>query len=166
MRMGVLWFSTVLISIATAYFWANSLRALSIPDSHHYVEFIAQGTPHLFRIVGKGENNCTGIVTNHRGKIQCRLEDIKTGMRLRDRHMLGYLHADVHPMVTLTFEAKGDKFDGILELNGKRGAVSGTYKSDPLKFEFKINIEDFGIEAPKYLGIGIEPDISISAGLR
>ena len=165
--MGIFGFSTVVLAAIATYLWTeNKLEALSIPDSHHYVEFIARGTPTILRIVGKAENNCTGIVNNNKGKIQCRLKDFKTGIALRDRHMLEYIHANAHPMVSLTFEAKGDSFDGIVELNGRQKAVSGSYASDPLKFEFEIDIKDFGIKSPNYLGVGIKDVVTVSAGLR
>lgn len=164
--MGFFWLSSVLISTVALYFWVPQVSALSIPDSSHYVEFVAKGTPHFLRIIGKAENNCTGIVSDNKGKIQCRLDAIKTGIALRDKHLLKYLDAKAHPMVSLTFEAKGDSFQGILELKGERVPVLGKYASNPLKLDFTIDTNDFGIEAPKYLGVGIEPDIVISAGLR
>jgi len=85
--------------------------------------------------------------------------------------MLKYLDAENHPMVTLEFEANADlqvaqTFIGTLELKGKRVFVTGRYVPDPLKLDFMININDFDIGAVKYLGVGIEPDINVSAGLR
>ena len=170
-RMGFVWLSSVFIITLGLYFWASRLQALSIPDSHHYVEFVAKGTPYFLRIIGRGEDNCTGIVNNHKGKISCHLKDIKTGISLRDKHMLKYLGAEKHPMVTLSFEAEGKSsvaqtFQGILELNGKRVLVTGRYVPDPLKLDFIVNINDFDIGTVKYLGVGIEPDINVSAGLR
>jgi len=162
-RVGFFGFSCFLISLA---YWASNISALSIPESHHYIQFIAKGTPNFFRILGRSENNCLGLVQQNKGKIQCHLKALKTGFALRDKHMLKYLDAKTHPMVTLTFEAKGDRFRGIVELKGKQVPVEGSYVASPLKFEFKVNINDFEIQVPRYFGAGIEPDISVSAGLR
>ena len=102
MRMGVFWIAALLTS-GFLYLGTKRLTALSIPDSNHYIEFTAKGTPNFLRIIGKSENNCLGLITKRKGKIQCRLDALKTGISLRDEHMLNYLDARQHPMVTLTF---------------------------------------------------------------
>lgn len=163
MRMGLFGVSAVLAIVGI--YIGSTLRAINIPDSSHYIEFVAKGTPNFLKIVGRGENSCVGLVSNGKGKIQCRLDSLDTGIDMRNTHMLGYLGASKHPMVTLTFRSKGDTFEGILELNGKRSGVTGSYSESPLKFDFTIDINDYGIDTPKYLGIGIEPDIRITAGL-
>lgn len=106
------------------------------------------------------------MVNNGAGKIQCRLDAFKTGIALRDKHMLGYLDAENHPMVTLIFQGKGDKFTGTLELKGKKRPVEGAYSNSPLNFDFIVDINEFGIDTPKYLGVGIERHIRITAGLH
>ena len=165
MRMGFIGLST-LFAAAALYFAATS-RALSIPDSHHYVRFYAKGTPHFIKIKGEAENDfCTGVVNNGKGKVECRLNALKTGIGLRDKHMLKYLDAETYPKVSLEFMAEGEKFRGILKLKGIKKEIAGEYQASPLELRFTLNIEDFNIEPPSYLGIGIKPEVRIVAGLE
>jgi hypothetical protein len=165
--MGILGPSLVCIVGFVLYLLLTGISgAVNIPDKKHFVEFTAKGTPHFLKIVGHAENSCMGIVQKGSGTVQCRLDAFKTGIALRDTHMLEYLNAKDHPMVSLKFQATDNVFEGILELKGVQKRVSGTFQAEPLKLSFHFNIADFGIKEPKYLGVGIDPDISVVAGIE
>jgi polyisoprenoid-binding protein YceI len=106
------------------------------------------------------------------------LESFDTGITLRDKHMREkYLEVQKYPQAKLRVERSALTFPdpdgdastdvrGQLDLHGqahpitfhytaKRGvdyAVSGT---------MRINMKDYGIEVPSYLGVTVKPDVDI-----
>ncbi len=95
------------------------------------------------------------------------VKSLKTGLSLRDNHMLNkYLEVSKFPQIVLK-KAKGanNKGVGILAIKGKEVKVSGTYKASEKTIiaEFKMNLKDAGIVDVSYKGVGVEDEIKIVA---
>jgi polyisoprenoid-binding protein YceI len=112
-------------------------------------------------------------------KIVVKLANINTGMELRDKHTKEALEVDSYPTAELTVgrdalkfpaagaESSGDA-KGSLKIHGQTKDVSFHYSAKldgdtlAIKGSSSINMNDFGIKTPSYLGVGVKPDMSIS----
>lgn len=107
-----------------------------------------------------------------------KLDTLKTGIELRDRHMTEkYLETAKFPKATLTLDkatlvlpASGTqkgKTTGVLKLHGKSKEVpvsfeiKGNQGSYAVKATMKVNYKDFGIEVPTYMGVTVKPDLDV-----
>lgn len=122
-------------------------------------DFVAENE----QIVGKAYENADGSIeaTN----IKLMVKEFKTGISLRDNHMIDkYFEAAKHPEILLK-AAKGQNGKGqaIIVVKGKSAKVSGTYLKgkDKLKAMFDAKISDFGIADINYKGIGVEDVVKI-----
>ena len=122
-------------------------------------DFVAENE----KIDGKAFENADGSVeaTN----IKLTVKEFKTGITLRDNHMIEkYFEAAKHPEILLK-AAKGQNGKGqaIIVVKGKSAKVSGTYMKgkDKLKAIFNAKISDFGIADINYKGIGVEDEVKI-----
>ena len=108
------------------------------------------------------------------------LKGLGTGIPLRDEHMRNkYLEIDKYPNATLevpraaiTFPAIGKRSDGdakgTFTCHGKSKEVTVHYKSHREKDnavggegKFKINLKDYDIAVPSYLGVTVRPDVDV-----
>jgi len=112
------------------------------------------------------------------------LANLTTGIGLRDRHMKEkYLEIAKYPSATLTvarsalkLPSGADKVEAdaptTVNIHGKARPVTVHYdvKRDGSTLTthgtFRINITDFGINVPSYLGVTVKPDIEVSANFR
>ncbi|HXX70321.1 MAG TPA: YceI family protein [Polyangiaceae bacterium] len=112
------------------------------------------------------------------------LGNLSTGISLRDHHMKEkYLEVPKYPAGVLTVAknalkvpAAGGQVDadvpGTLALHGQTRPVSVHYsaKSDgtntSAQGKFHINMTEFGIVVPTYLGVTVKPDVDVSATFR
>jgi len=111
------------------------------------------------------------------------LANLTTGIALRDHHMKEkYLEVPKFPSVTLTIARSVLKFPtsgpvsadvpGSLKLHGQTRAVTLHYdaKSDGAGFavqgRFRLNMNDFSISVPSYLGVTVKPDVDVSASFH
>jgi polyisoprenoid-binding protein YceI len=112
------------------------------------------------------------------------LANLSTGISLRDHHMREkYLEVPKYPTAVLTVPksalkvpAAGSPVDadvpGSLALHGQTRPVSVHYtaKSDgtstTAQGKFRLNMTEFGIVVPVYLGVTVKPDVDVSAGFR
>ena len=112
------------------------------------------------------------------------LSNLTTGIALRDHHMKEkYLEVAKYPAATLTIAratlnlpASGQKFEGdapaVLALHGKTRPVSVHYDTTAegagfsTHGKFRINMNEFGISVPSYLGVTVKPDVDVSASFR
>lgn len=113
------------------------------------------------------------------------LADLTTGIALRDRHMREkYLEVakfpDVRlavPLASLPAPAAGApasaELKGTLTLHGvqkeipfKVEASCGADNVCTAKGSFTINIKDFGIVVPTYLGVTLKPDVVVEASFE
>jgi polyisoprenoid-binding protein YceI len=109
------------------------------------------------------------------------LAGFKTGIDLRDRHMREkYLQVAQFPEAKLVVPRSSLKFPaggapvsaeghGTLTLHGQTKPVTFQYTakpSAPTKYEVeaktRVNVKEYGIEVPSYLGVTVKPDIDVA----
>ncbi len=155
--------------------------ALSAPTDKH-VGFVASGPAGM-----KIEGTTSDLDLADQGDtlvITVPLANLSTGIGLRDRHMKEkYLEVPKYPAATLTVSrsalklpAGGDKVEtdvaSTVSLHGQTRPVTVHYdaKRDGSSVvshgTFRINMNDFGITVPVYLGVTVKPDVDVSASFR
>ena len=116
------------------------------------------------------------------GSITFELDSLETGIALRDRHMReNYLHTSRYPRAELKLSGldvsklpeSGDfapvtiPFQGTLSLHGVERPVSGSARLGRsgervnVTAEFPLQLGDFGIEVPSYLGITVAEKVQV-----
>ena len=107
------------------------------------------------------------------------LTALKTGIELRDKHTKDAIEADKYPTTTLTVARAALKFPGAgaessgdahgqLALHGQTRDVTFHYvakqSGDTLsvKASARINVDDFGVKRPSYLGVTVKPDVDVT----
>jgi polyisoprenoid-binding protein YceI len=148
------------------------------------VEFFAVGWPSALKIHGKGSGpeGAIEVVGNQiEGSIEFDLNTLETGIELRDRHMKEqYLHTARFPRAVLKLEHMDAKpltdssagsvslpFRGVLSLHGVERPVGGEARVSQSGSRvgtvatFEIQLGDFGIEVPKYLGIAVAEKVQV-----
>jgi polyisoprenoid-binding protein YceI len=112
------------------------------------------------------------------------LANLSTGITLRDRHMKEkYLEVPKYPSATLSVSrpalkvpAAGEKVEidvpATVNLHGQTRPVTVHYQAKRdgstlvANGKFHINMTDFGITVPSYLGVTVKPDVDVSADFR
>jgi polyisoprenoid-binding protein YceI len=112
------------------------------------------------------------------------LANLTTGISLRDRHMKEkYLEVQKYPSATLTIArsalklpSAADKVEtdvpSTVNIHGQARPVVVHYEAKKdgatlsARGKFHINMRDFGIEVPSYLGVTVKPDVDVSANFR
>lgn len=112
--------------------------------------------------------------------VTVKLGAIDTGIGLRDKHTRGYLEVATFPTAQLdvaradlSFPAAGAQSGGDakgnLTVHGQTKEVTFHYKAkldgDTLAIEgsTRININDYGVKTPSYLGISVKPEVEVYA---
>jgi polyisoprenoid-binding protein YceI len=107
-------------------------------------------------VLQNGEVTAKNIVVN--------LKSLKTSVELRDTHTQKHLQTSKYPEAVLV-SAKGKNGKGIakIRIRGIEKNVSGTYKvsGNELMADFKVNLPDFKITGIKYLGVGVQDEVTI-----
>lgn len=115
--------------------------------------------------------------------ISVRLDHLQTGIGLRDRHMKEkYLEVGQYPSARLSIQrsalrivdgsSSGADVPATLTLHGKTRPVSVHYDAKKTGAEisvsgsFGVNMKDFGIAVPSYLGVAVKPDVEVAARFR
>ncbi len=111
------------------------------------------------------------------------LANLSTGIELRDRHMKEkYLEVPKFPSAVLivaraalklppTGRVEGD-VQGAVKLHGQSHPVSVHFDATAegagvaAHGKFRINMNDFGIVVPSYLGVTVKPDVDVSASFH
>ena len=126
------------------------------------VIFYAEGKP-IMSFEGKGKASCE--IKEATAKCQAKWEDFKTGMGLRDSHMLEHLNAKKFPFIVLVvtnYDEKG--FEGTLEVRNVTKPIKGSRDGKKLKFETKIT--DFGMAIPTKMGVTVEDVIKVEVEVK
>lgn len=121
------------------------------------------------------------------GKAAFKLDSFDTGIGLRTRHMKEkYLQTAEFPEAELTLtEIKLPEgftkethsqdnipFKGTLKLHGKQNPVVGTLKAErnkdtwDMSYQFPINIKEYGIEVPSYLGVTVKDVVDVEVKIK
>jgi polyisoprenoid-binding protein YceI len=146
-----------------------------------------------FRASGPGGINIDGKSTDVRVAddgstvtITVGLGALDTGMSLRDKHTREALEVDQFAAAELKVarselkfpaagaESSGDA-KGKLKIHGQTkdvtfhytaGGVGGVGGGLNVKGSARINMTDFGIKPPSYLGVGVKPDVEINVSFQ
>jgi polyisoprenoid-binding protein YceI len=110
---------------------------------------------------------------------QVPLAGIDTGIGLRNRHMLHALDVAHFPLAELLLESKGVLFpvpgkaaesdaQGMLSLHGISRPCSVHYRAEQagsseirVRATTRLDMRDFGIDPPSYLGVHVEPTVAV-----
>jgi len=150
-----------------------ALRASGTPE----VKFTALG-PAGLHIVGTAHQMAL-IDTDTLITVKVPLDELKTGIGLRDRHMQDHLDVEHHrfavlitPKANLRLPASGSiegSAHGTLELHGQTHDTTFSYvatrsgSSIDVQGSMHVNMHDYGITVPSYLGVTVKPDVDIDA---
>jgi len=169
----VLRFAAAAAALSFALAASADLASIGAAD----VQFHVVG-PAGMKIDGTSEK-LSASETDGKLTISAPLTNLKTGIGLRDKHLRGYLKTDKHPQATLVVERSklkqpGDnqivqgRARGDFTLNGVTKAVNFDYKAKRtgsdyhVKGRTQIDIRDFKVEVPCYLGVCVEPQVTIN----
>lgn len=114
--------------------------------------------------------------------ITVKVDSLVTGIELRDRHMKEkYLETGKYPTATLEVDKSKLHFpdghavtgsaDGKLTLHGVTRVVKVSYSADgdsnkaKVDGTMRINMNDFKIEVPNYLGVTVKPNVNVEVKL-
>ncbi len=177
LRGGVrtLAFSIVVLGAAVMPSLADAqLQRTGSPD----VSFSAAG-PAGFSIVGKS-NTLAVVDTAQTLSVTVPLAPLTTGISLRDKHMKEkYLEVQKYPDAELQVPRSAISFpesgkessadvDGTLKLHGQTHPVRFHYRAKrdgsaySVQATMHVNMNEYGIAVPSYLGVTVKPDIEIS----
>ncbi len=115
--------------------------------------------------------------------VDVKLDALSTGISLRDKHAKNYLEVATYPSATLKVARAALKFPeagksaeadakGSFTLHGQTKDVTFHYsaKRDGDVFSVKgtlnVNMTDYGIKTPSYLGVGVKPDVVIETEFK
>jgi polyisoprenoid-binding protein YceI len=107
------------------------------------------------------------------------LKDLTTGIAMRDKHLREkYLEVGKYPDAVLTVERGALKVPagsevsgeakGVMKLHGKSKTASFSYKAKKSGSSYivtgsvHVNIVDYGITIPSFLGVTVKPDVDVS----
>lgn len=156
----------------------NKLKDIKIVDAT--VEFLAIGRPSLIKIKGESKKLEISNIQNNFVEFKIPLDDFDTGIKLRNQHMKEkYLETGKFPFAVLNiidlekFRAaemnQTNKFKADLGLHGEKKSIEVEYKKTGAKsFEsnFEINITDFKIAVPSYMGVTVTEKIQVKVKLE
>jgi polyisoprenoid-binding protein YceI len=111
------------------------------------------------------------------------LTNLNTGIDLRDKHLRGYLDTAQHPNATLEVARSKLSFPadnqtatmsavGKLTLHGVTRAFPFSYKVKRTGIDYHVqglgslDIRDYGIEVPCYLGVCVEPEVKLKVKFK
>lgn len=150
------------------------------------VSFDAIGKPSMLKIHGEGKQ-LRGLLkregTRLSGEATAKLDDLDTGMKLRNEHMrTKYLEVSKFPdskfkLEPITFSAsEGDfkavPFKGLMTLHGVEKSVSGTADIRVSKViqsidaNFSVKLSDFGIQIPTFAGVTVAEDVKVKVAMK
>lgn len=145
------------------------------------VEFQAVG-PAGLKIDGTG-STLSGSEEDGKLKLTAAINNLKTGIGLRDKHLKKAIDADKHPKAVLVVERSDLKMpDDKKTVSGKAAGqftLHGVTK--PLSFNYQakrtgsdyhvqgnasVDITQFNIEKPCYLGVCVNKDVKIKVAFK
>lgn len=111
------------------------------------------------------------------------LQNITTGIGLRDSHTKKYLGVDQFPSAQLSvarsalkFPNAGDSAEGdakgTMKIHGQSREITFHYKAKhdgdtySVAGTAPVNMNDFGIETPGYLGVKVKPNVTVFANFQ
>lgn len=161
---------------------ATTAHAALGQASNAAVSFQASG-PGGLKIEGKTNEL---QVTEDGGKVHfiVPLGRLDTGIELRNKHMREkYLEVGKFPKAELVVDRVGIKFpadgqesvgqaNGTMTIHGVSKPVAVNYRakrsgsSYDVSGTLRINIKEYGVDVPSYLGVTVKPDVDLSISAR
>jgi polyisoprenoid-binding protein YceI len=159
-----------------------SLSAVIAVAFAAHAKFAANGGDVQFNATGPGGLKITGTTTQISVKedganvvVTVPLGNLDTGIALRNKHMKEkYLETDKYPNAELVVAKSALKADGggsatgTMKIHGKSKDVSFTYNAKKggsgiaVDGVAHINIKEFGVEVPSYLGVTVKPEVDLN----
>jgi polyisoprenoid-binding protein YceI len=160
--------------LVAALFVVAQASAAWVAQGQRSASFTALG-PGGLTIVGTGPD----VSVTEKGDslaISVGLATLKTGIDMRDRHMREkYLETSKYPNAVfqvdkskLKLPSSGANVEGSLTLHGVTKQVnvhyvaSGSAKELTVSGSMHINMKDFGVNVPSYLGVTVKPDVDVT----
>lgn len=170
-----------------------SMLTLLLVLSSAAVAAVNQTGPAAASFTGKGpagfklEGKSDQVIVKQDGTrvaVSVPLATLDTGIDLRNRHMREkYLETDKYPNATLVVDRASIKLpaDGASVQGSATGQMTIHGKTKPVTFQYVIrreggvyvaegkvplNIKDFDINIPSYLGVTVKPDIETAVTFR
>jgi polyisoprenoid-binding protein YceI len=159
------------------------------PPSHAAVSSASQATV-SFKVAATGmtiagnTSSLTVVEQNGNVVITVPLANLTTGISLRDSHMRDkYLEVQKYPNAVLTVaraalqlpaagaQGHGDS-PGTIQIHGQSKPCTIHYDTTAdgagftVKGTLRVNMNDFGITVPSYLGVTVKPDVDVAANFR
>jgi polyisoprenoid-binding protein YceI len=182
--------SLFLLPVSGAFAEGSTARQIDLSKENANVEFLAMVKPGSIRINGAGAK-VTGTLSvlekSLTGALLVHLEELKTGIGLRDQHMkekfletkkfpdakliISEMNLPNNPFV-VSAKLTGVPFKGLLSVHGVESKVDGTADIDSTGSEVvaevktKTTIAAHQIEKPSYLGVKVADDIDVLAHLK
>ena len=145
------------------------------------VKFQAKG-PAGLKIDGHG-SSLTATEKDGNVEFVAELHDLKTGIGKRDEHLKKTLEVEKFKYAKLVVPRSAVKLpEDQKDLEGSttgKFTLHGKEKSVPVKYKVKrtgsdyhvqgftsVNIEEFGIEKPCYLGVCVDPNVKIAVKIK
>lgn len=146
------------------------------------VSFAANG-PAGMRIVGTSSDLSVSDDAQN-VTVTVPLGNLKTGIDLRDRHMREkYLEVGKYPNAELVVDRSAIKFpadgaessgnvNGTMTIHGQSKPVVVAYKAKrsgsayDVSGSLRVNIKEYGVEVPSYLGVTVKPDVDVALSAR
>lgn len=173
----------LLVVLATLTLATAALAGFTLTKTPPAVQFTGVG-PGGFKMVGK--TAALSLVQDDKAlTVVVALADLSTGIALRDKHMRDkYLEVQKFPdtrlavpLAALPNPAAGTSVDvevkGTLSLHGVKRELPVKIKASctpqnvcTAKGSFMINIKEFGIVVPSYLGVTLKPEVNVEAQLE
>ncbi|MBC7537569.1 MAG: YceI family protein [Bacteriovorax sp.] len=98
-----------------------------------------------------------------------KIEDLKTGIDLRDDHFHKHLNFEKFPKISMTnIVAQSGKGSAMLTINGVPNKQDFTYKQiNDKKIEAHFNVKPsaYKLKEAKYLEIGVDDDVEVTASM-
>jgi polyisoprenoid-binding protein YceI len=161
--------------VASALTLAVSAHAKLTTQGASSVEFKASGPAGLSIVGTSAEVRASDTADSV--AIVVPLTKLDTGIELRNKHMREkYLETGKYPNAELVVAKSAIKYPevgsgeatGQLKLHGQTRSVRVKYEAKrsggglAVAGSFRINIKDFGIEQPSYMGLSVKPEVDVA----
>lgn len=166
---------------------ASTAHALTFKTNGGDVKFVAVGKPGFLKIKGTSngsyaKGNLNLSADSLTGEFEFDLNILDTGIDLRNEHMKEkYLEVKKFPSAKLSLkplalkrtdlDSKIEKeFSGTLSLHGVENPVTGKFTYNPkgklAVAQFTINVSDYKIDVPKYLGVTVSETVDVEVNSK
>lgn len=160
-----------LSALALSWLAASAAAAAPITVKDAKVAFVARATGGL-----KVSGESSKLAARDEGdsyRFVLKPETLDTGIGLRDNHMRKALEVEKFPTAQIVIpkadvagKASGS-LKGKLTLHGITKPISITYRSEAgggglaVSASLKVDMKQFAIETPSYLGVSVKPEVEI-----